>query len=99
MNNNEKTNRKDKTMTDEERLGELQEELFNIDKQIVLLLNQRADFSTELNTLKLKLDMPLNDKLEEYDIMEALEKISAYTNMINDIYPAIFKYSKTLYEE
>lgn len=99
MNNNEKTNRKDKIMTDEERLGELQEELFNIDKQIVLLLNQRADFSTELNTLKLKLDMPLNDKLEEYDIMEALEKISAYTNMINDIYPAIFKYSKTLYEE
>lgn len=99
MNNNEKTNRKDKIMTDEERLGELQEELFNIDKQIVLLLNQRADFSTELNTLKLKLDMPLNDKLEEYDIMEALEKISAYTNMINDIYPAIFKYYKTLYEE
>ena len=99
MNNNEKTNRKDKIMTDDERLGELQEELFNIDKQIVLLLNQRADFSTELNTLKLKLGMPLNDKLEEYDIMEALEKISAYTNMINDVYPAIFKYSKTLYEE
>jgi chorismate mutase len=86
-------------MTDEERLGELQEELHNIDKQIVLLLNQRADFSTELNNLKLKLGMPLNDRIEEYDIMETLEKISAYTNMINDIYPAIFKYSKTLYEE
>lgn len=83
----------------DEKLEDLRDEIRDIDVKLVLLLNQRADFSTELNTLKLKMGLPLQDKVEQSDIMEDLEDISAYTNMINTIYPAIFKYSITLYED
>ena len=86
-------------MTDEEKILEIKEELHDIDIQIVRLLNQRADFSTELNNLKLKMGMPVNDRTEDYDIMDALEKVADYTNMITSIYPSILSYSRTLYED
>jgi len=86
-------------MKHEDKLEELKDEIKDIDVKIVLLLNQRADFSTELNNLKKKLDLPLYDRIEEMDIMEELEDISAYTNMIDTIYPSILKYSRSLYED
>ena len=86
-------------MTDEEKILEIKEELHDIDIQIVRLLNQRADFSTELNNLKIKLGMPVNDRTEDYDIMDALEKTAEYYNMITSIYPSILSYSRTLYED
>ena len=63
------------------------------------LLNQRADFSTELNNLKIKMGLPINDRTEDYDIMDALEKTSDYINMITSIYPSILSYARTLYED
>lgn len=86
-------------MTDDEKILEIKEELHDIDVQIVRLLNQRADFSTELNNLKLKMGMPINDRTEDYDIMDALERVADYTNMINTIYPSILSYARTLYED
>jgi len=86
-------------MTDEEKIAEIKAELHDIDIQIVRLLNQRADFSTELNNLKIKMGLPINDRTEDYDIMDALEKTSDYINMITDIYPAILSYARTLYED
>lgn len=83
----------------ENKLEELQDEIKDIDVKLVLLLNQRADFSTELNNLKNKMGLPLYDKAEEMSIMEDLEDISAYTNMIDTIYPGILKYARTLYED
>ena len=83
----------------EDKLEELQDEIRDIDVKIVLLLNQRADFSTELNNLKNKMGVPLYDKIEEINIMEELEDIAAYTNMIDTIYPGILKYSRSLYED
>ena len=86
-------------MGGENKLQDLKDEIRDIDVKIVLLLNQRADFSTELNNLKNKMGLPLYDKMEEMEIMEDLEDISAYTNMISNVYPGIFKYSRSLYED
>ena len=83
----------------EDKLEELKDEIKDIDVKLVLLLNQRADFSTELNNLKNKMGLPLYDKVEEMDIMEDLEDIAAYTNMIDTIYPGILKYARSLYED
>ena len=83
----------------ENKLDELKDVIKDIDVKLVLLLNQRADFSTELNNLKNKMGLPLYDKVEEMEIMEELEDIAAYTNMIDTIYPAILKYARSLYED
>ena len=80
------------------RIEELEDEINDIDIKIVLLLNQRADFSTELNTLKRELDDIVYDREKENGIMEMLEEISNYNNMIPTIYPSIFKYCRSLYE-
>ena len=79
-------------------IEELENEINDIDVKIVLLLNQRADFSTELNNLKRVLDMDIYDKADDERIMENLEEVSNYENMIRTIYPAILKYSRSLYE-
>jgi chorismate mutase len=83
----------------EEKLNALKKEIKEIDKEIIRLLNQRADFSTEMNTLKLQEGEPLYNGFEEMELMDALEKYADYTNMIQTIYPAILKYARTLYED
>ncbi len=80
------------------KIDELKDEINDIDIKIVLLLNQRADFSTELNNLKKELGIDFYDKMEEIEIMESLEEMSNYNNMINTIYPSILKYCRSLYE-
>ncbi len=83
----------------EEKLSELKKEIKEIDKEIIRLLNQRADFSTELNNLKIEDGVPLYNGFEEMEQMEALERYSDYTNMIQTIYPGILKYARTLYND
>lgn len=85
-------------MPDNDRIEELKDEINDIDVKIVLLLNQRADFSTELNNLKKELDIDIYDRLEDIEIMENLEDVSNYNNMIGTIYPSILKYCRSLYE-
>lgn len=80
------------------RLEELKDEINDIDIKIVLLLNQRADFSTELNNLKKELGMTAYDRLEDMELMENLEDMSNYNNMIDTIYPSILKYCRSLYD-
>ena len=80
------------------KIDELKDEINDIDIKIVLLLNQRADFSTELNNLKKELGIDFYDKMEEIEIMESLEEMSNCNNMINTIYPSILKYCRSLYE-
>ena len=58
----------------ENKLDELKDEIKDIDVKLVLLLNQRADFSTELNNLKNKMGLPLYDKVEEMEIMDIFER-------------------------
>lgn len=79
-------------------IEELENEINDIDVKIVLLLNQRADFSTELNNLKRVLDIDTYNREDDERIMENLEEVSNYENMIKTIYPAILKYSRSLYE-
>lgn len=79
-------------------IEELENEINDIDVKIVLLLNQRADFSTELNNLKRVLDIDTYNREDDEKIMENLEEVSNYENMIRTIYPAILKYSRSLYE-
>jgi len=79
-------------------IEELENEINDIDVKIVLLLNQRADFSTELNNLKRVLDIDTYNRADDERIMENLEEVSNYENMIRTIYPAILKYSRSLYE-
>ena len=79
-------------------IEELENEINDIDVKIVLLLNQRADFSTELNNLKRVLDIDTYNRKDDERIMENLEEVSNYENMIRTIYPAILKYSRSLYE-
>lgn len=85
-------------MPDDDRIEELKDEINDIDVKIVLLLNQRADFSTELNNLKKQLGIDIYDRLEDIEIMENLEDVSNYNNMIDTIYPSILKYCRSLYE-
>ena len=85
-------------MPDDDRIEELKDEINDIDVKIVLLLNQRADFSTELNNLKKDLGIDIYDRLEDMEIMENLEDLSNYNNMIDTIYPSILKYCRSLYE-
>lgn len=75
---------------------ELNKELLEIDKQIVNLLNQRADICYDINQLKQKADESLYDPVEELDLQETLESISDYNGMINAIYPSIQKYGRSL---
>lgn len=75
---------------------QLNKELMEIDKQIVKLLNQRADICYDINQLKKKADESLYDPIEELDIQEALEPLSDYGGMINAIYPSIQKYGRSL---
>lgn len=81
-----------------QEIDSLRDEINDIDVKIVLLLNQRADFSTELNNLRKEMGLDRYDKMEEIEIMENLEEVSNYNNMIDTIYPAIFKYCRSLYE-
>ncbi len=83
---------------EDSRIEELKDEIRDIDVKIVLLFNERADFSTELNNLKKELDMAVYDRLEDMEIMESLEDISNYNNMIDTIYPSILKYCRSLYD-
>lgn len=83
---------------EDNRIEELKDEIRDIDVKIVLLFNERADFSTELNNLKKELDMAVYDRLEDMEIMESLEDISNYNNMIDTIYPSILKYCRSLYD-
>jgi chorismate mutase len=75
---------------------QLEKELFEVDKQIVDLLNQRADICYDINQLKKEADESLYDPIEELDIQEALEPLSDYSGMITAIYPSIQKYGRTL---
>lgn len=75
---------------------ELNKELLEIDKQIVNLLNQRADICYDINQLKQETDESLYDPVEELDLQETLESISDYNGMINAIYPSIQKYGRSL---
>lgn len=75
---------------------ELNKELLEIDKQIVNLLNQRADICYDINQLKQEVDESLYDPVEELDLQETLESISDYNGMINAIYPSIQKYGRSL---
>jgi len=75
---------------------ELNKELLEIDKQIVDLLNQRADICYDINQLKQEADESLYDPVEELDLQETLESISDYNGMINAIYPSIQKYGRSL---
>lgn len=85
-------------MEEDSRIEELKDEIRDIDVKIVLLFNERADFSTELNNLKKELNMVVYDRLEDMEIMESLEDISNYNNMIDTIYPSILKYCRSLYD-
>ena len=85
-------------MEQEFKLEELKDEINDIDIKIVLLLNQRADFSTELNNLKKELGITAYDRLEDMELMENLEDMSNYNNMIDTIYPSILKYCRSLYD-
>ncbi len=75
---------------------QLDKELLEIDKQIVKLLNQRADICYDINQLKRKADESLYDPVEELNIQETLEPISDYSGMITAIYPSIQKYGRSL---
>ena len=75
---------------------QLDKELLEIDKQIVELLNQRADICYDINQLKREADESLYDPIEELNIQETLEPLSDYSGMITTIYPSIQKYGRSL---
>ena len=77
-------------------LDELYDEIDKIDDQIVDLLNQRFDLCYEVNEYKKNNDLPFYDIDREMEVEDRLEPRSNYTNMINDIYRAIFKYENSL---
>ena len=84
------------TEKQENKKVQLENALFDIDKQIVDLLNQRADLCCDLNRLKEENNELIYDPVEELEIQEKLEPLSNYAHMIVTIYPVIQKYGRSL---
>lgn len=77
-------------------LDKIYAEINTIDDEIINALNARMDLSYEANKHKEEHGLPIYDIDREMEVEDRLENKSNYTNMVTDIYKAIFKYERTL---
>ena len=81
----------------DKRILQLRKEIDNLDEEIIQLLKKRMRISKEVGQLKEKLDIPIEDKIREREIIERLIS-QAGKNLSEEqlirIFAAVFSSSK-----
>ena len=81
----------------DKRILELREQIDNLDEEIIKLLKQRMEISKYVGRLKEKLDIPVEDKKREDEIINRLTQ-QVGKNLSEEqlirIFTAVFKSSK-----
>ena len=81
----------------DKRILELRQQIDDLDEEIIQLLKKRMEVSKEVGKLKAKLDIPVEDKNREDEIIDRLTK-QAGRNLSEEklirIFTAVFKSSK-----
>jgi len=85
----------------DKRILQLRKEIDNLDEEIIQLLKKRMRISKEVGKLKEKLDIPVEDKIREQEIIERLTT-RAGKNLSEEqlirIFAAVFRSSKQVQE-
>ena len=85
----------------DKRILHLRKEIDNLDEEIIQLLKKRMRISKEVGKLKEKLDIPVEDKIREQEIIERLTT-RAGKNLSEEqlirIFAAVFRSSKQVQE-
>ena len=85
----------------DKRILQLRKEIDNLDEEIIRLLKTRMRISKEVGKLKEKLDIPVEDKIREQEIVERLTthagKILSEEQLVR-IFTAVFRSSKQVQE-
>ena len=83
----------------DKRILQLRNEIDNLDEEIIQLLKKRMRISKEVGQLKEKLDIPIEDKEREKEIIDRLTT-QAGKNLSEEqlirIFTAVFKSSKQM---
>lgn len=83
----------------DKRILELRQQIDQLDEDIFLLLKKRMGISKEVGKLKEKLDIPVEDKGREQEIIDRLTQ-QAGSNLSEEqlirIFTAVFKSSKQI---
>ena len=83
----------------DKRILELRQQIDTLDEEIIQLLMKRMDFSKKVGKLKEKLDIPVEDKNRENEIIDRLTQ-QAGQNLSEEqlirIFTAVFKSSKQI---
>jgi len=81
----------------DKRILELRQQIDKLDEEIISLLKKRMGVSREVGKLKERLDIPVEDKTRENEIIDRLTK-QAGRNLSEEqlirIFTAVFKSSK-----
>ena len=81
----------------DKRILELRQQIDDLDEVIIQLLKKRMGISKEVGDLKEKLDIPVEDKNRENEIIDRLTKqagINLSEEQLIRIFTAVFKSSK-----
>ena len=81
----------------DKRILELRQQIDDLDEEIIQLLKKRMGISKEVGALKEKLDIPVEDKNRENEIIDRLTKqagINLSEEQLIRIFTAVFKSSK-----
>ena len=83
----------------DKRILELRQEIDKLDEEIIQLLRKRMGISKEVGKLKEQLDIPVEDKAREQEIIERLTQ-QAGKNLSEEqlirIFTSVFKSSKQI---
>ena len=80
-------------------LNKAREEINNIDKEIVELLEKRFNIAYEIGCYKIEQNLPVYDEMREKAVVDnciSLLKNKKYTKCIHDIYFQIMRSSKDI---
>ena len=81
----------------DKQILELRQQIDDLDEEIIQLLKKRMGISREVGKLKEKLDIPVEDKNSENEIIDRLTKqagINLSEEQLIRIFTAVFKSSK-----
>lgn len=89
-------------MDPREQIEELRKKINRIDREIVKLLNERAETAREIISIKQEHDFPLYDPRREEEIFENIRSANKgplYHEAVLEIYETILKWMKSLAQE
>jgi chorismate mutase len=81
------------------RIDELRAEIDDVDRDIVRLLNRRAELALAIRELKPRIERPLYDPRREEEIFEHLASVNEgplFNDHLREIYETILHVSKEL---